>query len=70
MLPILHRERLVARADLALDRDAGVLRVHALHREEDVRRTPALDRAVQRALERLAAWRGATGVHVEVYGPR
>ena len=62
VLPILHRERLVARADLALDRAAGVLRVHALHREEAVRRTPALDRAVMRALERLAAWRGAGGV--------
>ena len=43
---------------------AGVLRVHALHREPDVRRTPALDRAVARALERLAAWRGAGEVLV------
>ena len=66
MLPILHRERLVARADLSLDRQAGVLRVLALHREPDVRRSAALDRAVARALERLAAWRGASGV---VAGP-
>jgi uncharacterized protein YcaQ len=64
VLPILHRERLVARADMALDRDAGLLRVLALHREPDVRRTPPLDRAVMRALERLAAWRGARGVQV------
>jgi len=64
VLPILHRERLVARADMALDREAGVLRVHALYREPDVRRTPALDRAVARALDRLAAWRGAGGVRV------
>lgn len=64
VLPILHRERLVARADMALDRGAGVLRVLALHREAGVRRTPALDRAVMRALERLAAWRGAAGVQV------
>ena len=62
VLPILHRERLVARADLTLDRAARVLRVHALHREDGMRRTPALDRAVLRALERLAAWRGASGV--------
>ncbi len=62
VLPILHRERLVARADLLFDRPANVLRVHALYREEGVRRTPALDRAVDRALERLAAWRGADGV--------
>ncbi len=65
VLPILHRERLVARADLALDREARVLRVHALHREDDVRRTPALDRAVAGALERLAAWRGASRVELE-----
>ena len=62
VLPILHRERLVARADLALDRRAGVLRVLSLHREDGVRRSAALDRAVARALERLAAWRGAERV--------
>ena len=60
VLPILHRERLVARADAVLDRGAGLLRVPALYREPGVRRTAALDRAVARALERLAAWRGAT----------
>jgi uncharacterized protein YcaQ len=65
VLPILHRERIVARADAALDARAGVLRIHALHREPGVRRTPALDRAVMRALERLAAWRGASGVSLE-----
>jgi uncharacterized protein YcaQ len=64
VLPILHRDRLVARADAALDREAGLLRVHALYREPDVRRTPALDRAVAGALQRLAAWRGASGVAV------
>lgn len=64
VLPILHRERLVARADMAIDRDAGVLRVLALHREPRVKRSAALDRAVMRALERLAAWRGANGVVV------
>ncbi len=31
VLPILHRERLVARADAVLDRDAGLLRVNALY---------------------------------------
>jgi uncharacterized protein YcaQ len=64
VLPILHRERIVARADAALDPGSGLLRVHALHREPDVRRTPALDRAVARALDRLATWRGARGVEV------
>ena len=64
VLPILHRERIVARADMALDRKAGVLRVLALYREPDVRRTAALDRALLRALERLAAWRGAGAVQI------
>ena len=64
VLPILRGERIVARADAALDARAGLLRVHALHREPGVRRTAALDRAVARALERLAAWRGAGGVDV------
>ena len=64
VLPILHRERIVARADAAVDAGAGLLRVHALHREPGVRRSPALDRAVARALERLAAWRGVGEVSV------
>jgi len=64
VLPILHRERFVARADMALDRDSGLLRVLALHREPGVRRTAALDRALARALERLAVWRGARGVQI------
>ena len=58
VLPILHRERIVARADLVVDRGAGVLRVLALDREPDVKRSPSLDRAVVTALGRLAAWRG------------
>ncbi len=66
VLPILHRERLVARADAVLDRDAGLLRVNALYHEDGVTRTPALERAIARALERLAAWRGAGAVQVEV----
>ena len=56
VLPILHGERLIARADLRIDRDGTEpeLRVLALH-EEPGRRAPA---AIRRALESLAAWRG------------
>ena len=51
VLPILHGERFIARADLKVDGDE--LRVLALH-EEAGRRAP---RAVRRALEQLAHWR-------------
>lgn len=56
VLPVLHRERIVARADLRLDRDGGtpLLRVLALHPEPGRR----ADGAVRRALEALARWRG------------
>jgi uncharacterized protein YcaQ len=57
VLPILHGERFVARADLKLDGDA--LRVLSLHTEPG-RKAPA---AVHRALEQLARWRRAN-LHV------
>jgi hypothetical protein len=56
VLPVLHGERLVARADLKLDRGTRILQVLSLHHEPG-RRAPG---AVRDALERLAAWRGAT----------
>ena len=57
VLPILHRERLIARADLRLERegDVPVLRTLAIHREPGRR----ADGAVRRALGSLARWRGA-----------
>jgi uncharacterized protein len=57
VLPVLHGERLLARADLRVDRDgpSPLLRVLAVHHEPG-RRAP---RAVERALGSLARWRGA-----------
>jgi uncharacterized protein YcaQ len=57
VLPILRGERLNARADQRLDRqgERPVLRTLAVHHEPG-RRAP---RAVERALESLARWRGA-----------
>jgi uncharacterized protein YcaQ len=53
-LPVLHDDRLVAKVDATADRNASVLRVHAIH--EDVRFTRTMTKAVQAELEELASW--------------
>jgi len=63
VLPILHGERIVGRADAKADRDAGVLRVPALHLEpgasdEDLS-------AARAELEELASWLGLGEVAVK-----
>jgi hypothetical protein len=63
VLPILHGERFIARADLRIE--DGVMRVLSLH-QEDGRQART---AVRRALEQLARWRRATlelGAHEPV----
>jgi uncharacterized protein len=59
-LPILHEDRLVGKVDAAVDRNASVLRVNAIH--EDVRFSRAMTEAVQAELANLAAWLRLDGV--------
>src|SRR3954451_2298527 len=53
-LPILYGDRLVGKLDARADRDAGVLRVAAIH--EDVPFTKAMAAAVHREIEDLSRW--------------
>jgi uncharacterized protein YcaQ len=64
VLPILHGDRLVGRADLAIDRKARRLVAHAVHREPGAPRGKAVAAAIRRELERLATWQGAEGLDV------
>ncbi len=53
VLPFLWRDRLVGRVDLKTERKADTLVVKAVHFEPGVRRSGALDDALDRALDRL-----------------
>jgi uncharacterized protein YcaQ len=64
VLPILHGERLIGRADLRMDRRAGRLVAPAIHREDGAPRGKAIARAIRRELERLARWQGAGEVEL------
>jgi uncharacterized protein YcaQ len=59
-LPILHGDRLVGKVDAAADRQAGVLRVNAIH--EDVRFGRTVAKTVRVELDDLAAWLGLAAV--------
>ena len=60
VLPLLWRDRIVARADLKSERSEGTLVVKAFHVERGVRRSAALEDSLDRALDRL---RAVVGLH-------
>ena len=55
-LPVLHDDRLVGKVDVAAERKAGRLVVHAVHADEPF--TAATTAAVEAEIEALAAWLG------------
>jgi uncharacterized protein len=55
-LPVLHGDRLVGKVDATADREAGVLRVNAIHDDESF--TRPISAAVRRELKELATWLG------------
>jgi len=57
-LPVLHGDRLVGKVDAKADRKAGVLRVHAIHR--DVPWSHDVADAVDAEITALATWLGLT----------
>lgn len=64
VMPVLHGERLIGRVDVAVDRPARRLDVHAVHRERGAPRGVGVARSLRRELERLARWRGVEHVRV------
>ncbi|HEY0615006.1 MAG TPA: crosslink repair DNA glycosylase YcaQ family protein [Candidatus Elarobacter sp.] len=61
VLPFLLGDRLVARVDLKHDRQAGVLRAHAVHLEPHAARA-AVEPALREELGAMAGWLGAERV--------
>ncbi len=55
-MPVLHGDRLVGKLDATADRDAGVLRIDALHEDEPFPKATAT--AVRREIADLARWLG------------
>ena len=70
VMPILHGDRLVGRADLRIDRPTGTLIVPHLWLERSVdARDTDLVRAIGLGLRRLAEWAGGDRLHIDATSP-
>lgn len=69
VMPILDGGRLVGRVDPKMDRETGVLHVHAIHAEPGTHKDGAIGRRLARALASLAEFLKATDVHVSRRAP-
>jgi len=68
-MPILHRDRLVGTIDPRVDRQRGLLEVITFHLERDAPHDRSTRRAIEDAVEDLAAFAGAREVRWPVAAP-
>jgi uncharacterized protein YcaQ len=68
VMPILHGDRFVGRIDPRFDREAGILRVNAVHAEPEA--GSASGEAVVRSIRALARWLGARRIDMPRTLPR
>jgi len=61
-MPILHRDRLIGTVDPKIDRERGLLEVVTFRLERDAPRDRSTRRAIEDAVEDLAAFAGARDV--------
>jgi uncharacterized protein YcaQ len=62
VMPILHGDRIIGRVDPKMDRKAGRLIINAVHMEPGIDFKGDTRRAVEDAVESLAAFLGADGI--------
>ena len=69
-MPILHRDQLIGTVDPRMDREHGRLEVLSLRLEPSAPRDRATHRAIESAVEDLAAFAGASDVRWAEATPR
>lgn len=69
LMPILHKERLVGRLDLKLERKSGLLRIRSLHLEPGVVPDEELTQAVAAAMRDFMAFHKASDLLLETCNP-